>query len=116
MVVTGEGVMSPVCVCVCARARELGVACGFTLKVTGAPCAGPSQKMVMVVAYLGDFRNGVFEGEGRLWMSGGAQFCGEFRAGQRQGWGCEAQVGTRPIVGSFVDGSYVSGLSMASIC
>ena len=43
--------------------------------VTGAPCAGPSQKMVMVVAYLGDFRNGVFEGEGRLWLSGSSCKC-----------------------------------------
>ena len=92
MVVTGEGVMSPVCVCVCVCDYDVCNAsrvarhfsrfercpvhwrgCGgwfYAERAWDAPCAGPSQQMVMVVAYLGDFRNGVFEGEGRLWVSG----------------------------------------------
>lgn len=78
---------------------------------------GAAESAVMVIAYLGEFRDGIFEGEGRMWLSGGVEFCGEFRAGVRQGWGCESRRGGRkPVCGSFFDGRYVSGLNMASIC
>ena len=77
------------------------------------------QMPATVTAYLGEFREGFFEGKGRAWLSGGVEFCGEFRQGVRQGWGCETRCGTgetQPRVGSFVTGQYVSGLHMASIC
>ena len=78
---------------------------------------GASETAAMVTAYLGEFREGLFDGQGRMWMSGGVEFCGEFRNGVRQGWGCEVrQGGFSPLVGSFLDGRYVSGMHMASIC
>ena len=40
----------------------------------------------MVVAYLGEFCDGIFEGKGRMWLSDGVEFCGEFRDGVRHGW------------------------------
>ena len=56
--------------------------------------------------YVGEFRNGQFDGKGTLTWKDGDQYVGDFKAGVRSGTGTVTLLKVAKISGRWVDGKY----------
>ena len=56
--------------------------------------------------YVGEFRNGQFDGKGTLTWKDGDQYVGDFKAGIRNGNGTQTLAKVAKINGRWVDGKY----------
>jgi len=68
-------------------------------------CAG-TQELKDGRKYVGEFRNGLFDGKGTLTWKDGDQYTGEFKAGVRNGTGTITLAKIAKISGRWVDGKY----------
>src|SRR5580704_2122848 len=57
--------------------------------------------------YVGEYRNGVFDGKGTLTWKDGDQYVGDFKAGVRSGNGSVTLAKLAKFNGRWVDGKYV---------
>jgi hypothetical protein len=56
--------------------------------------------------YVGEFRNGLFDGKGTLTWKDGDQYVGEFKAGVRDGTGTVTLAKVAKISGRWTNGRY----------
>jgi len=69
-------------------------------------CTG-TQELKDGSKYVGQFRNGQFDGKGTLTWKDGDKYEGDFKAGKRDGMGTVTLLKVAKFSGKWVDGKYV---------